>query len=45
MNKSYKELVLDESILDLDTWLPPSAIDEVIQAIINYENRFEENKG
>ena len=45
MNKSYKELVLDESILDLDTWLLPSAIDEVIQAIINYENRFEENKG
>lgn len=44
MNKSYKELVLDESILDLDTWLPQSAIDEVIQAIINYENRFEENK-
>ena len=34
-----KEIVLDESILDLDPWLPQEAIDEVIQAIINYEQR------
>ena len=44
MNKSYNEIVLDESILDLDAWLPQSAIDNVIHAIINYENRLEQEQ-
>lgn len=32
-----KEYVLDESILDLDSWLPPEAVDEVVNAIIEAE--------
>lgn len=34
----YKEVVLDESILDLDSWLPQSAIDEVVELILHLEN-------
>ena len=45
MSEEYKTVVLDESILDIESWLPQSAIDEVVQAIINYENKLEqENK-
>lgn len=33
----YKEVVLDESILDLESWLPQSAIDEVIEVILHLE--------
>ena len=29
----YNEVVLDESILDLDSWLPASAIDELINLL------------
>ena len=42
MTENYKTVVLDESILDIDSWLPQSAIDEVVQAIINYENKLEQ---
>ena len=45
MTQNYKTVVLDESILDIESWLPQEAIDEVVQAIINYENKLEhENK-
>ena len=30
MTREYKIVVLDESILDIDSWLPQSAIDEVV---------------
>lgn len=32
-----KEVVLDESILDLDSWLPQSAVDEVVALILHLE--------
>ena len=32
-----KEVVLDESILDLESWLPQSAIDEVVALILQVE--------
>lgn len=38
-----KEVILDESILDLDSWLPQSAIDEVVKLILQLEEQ-EENK-
>lgn len=44
MTREYKSVVLDESILDIDSWLPQSAIDEVVQEIINYENKLEERE-
>lgn len=45
MTQNYKTVVLDESILDIESWLPKEAIDEVVQAIINYETKLEqENK-
>lgn len=37
----YKEFVLDESILDLESWLPPSAIDEVVALILHLEEQEE----
>ena len=42
MTQNYKTIVLEESILDIESWLPQSAIDEVVQAIINYENKLEQ---
>ena len=36
-----KEVVLDESILDLDLWLPQSAIDEVVALILHLEEQGE----
>ena len=39
----YKEVVLDESILDLDSWLPQSAIDEVVKLILHLEEHEENN--
>ena len=42
MTQNYKTVVLDESILDIDSWLPQEAIDEVVQAIINYETKLEQ---
>lgn len=45
MTQNYKTVVLDESILDIESWLPQEAIDEIVQAIINYETKLEqENK-
>lgn len=37
----YKEFVLDESILDLDSWLPQSAIDELVDLILQLEEQEE----
>ena len=37
----YKEVVLDESILDLESWLPQSAIDEVVELILQLEEQEE----
>lgn len=42
MSEKYKTVVLDESILDIESWLPQKAIDEVVQAIINHETRLEQ---
>lgn len=36
-----KEVVLDESILDLESWLPQSAIDEVVALILYLESQEE----
>ena len=38
-----KEVILDESILDLDSWLPQSAIDEVVALIFHLEAQEENN--
>lgn len=38
-----KEVVLDESILDLDSWLPQSAVDEVVALILHLEAQEENN--
>ena len=38
-----KEVILDESILDLDSWLPQSAIDEVVKLILHLEEQEENN--
>lgn len=35
--------VLDESILDLESWLPQSAIDEVVELILQLEEQEENN--
>lgn len=37
----YREVVLDESILDLDSWLPQSAIDEVVALILHLDSQEE----
>lgn len=42
MTQNYKTVVLDESILDIESWLPQEAVDEVVQAIINYETKLEQ---
>lgn len=39
----YKEVILDESILDLEFWLPQSAIDEVAALILYLEEQEESN--
>ena len=36
-----KEIVLDESILDLDKWLPQEAIDKTVEIIRNLETHQE----
>lgn len=36
-----KEIVLDESILDIDTWLPQEAIDQTVELIRNLETHRE----
>ena len=37
----YKEVVLYESILDLESWLPQSAIEEVVELILQLEEQEE----
>ena len=37
---AIKEIILDESILDIDSWLPKEAIDQVVQAIL-YQEKLE----
>lgn len=37
----YKEVVLDESILDLESWLPQSAVDELVALILSLESQEE----
>ena len=39
----YKEVILDESILDLESWLPQSAIDKVAALILYLEEQEEES--
>ena len=34
---TYTEIELDESILDIDSWLPKEAINEVVNFIIEQE--------
>ncbi len=34
---TYKEIILDDSILDIDTWLPQEAIDQMIEIILHLE--------
>ena len=36
-----KEIVLDESILDIDAWLPQEAIDQTVELIRNLETHQE----
>lgn len=38
-----KEVTLDESVLDLDSWLPQSAIDELAALILHLETQEEDN--
>ena len=39
-----KKIVLDESILDIDKWLPQEAIDQMIE-LICYLDNLENNQG
>ena len=36
-----KEIILDESILDIDKWLPQEAIDQTVELIRNLETHQE----
>ena len=36
-----KEIILDESILDIDEWLPQEAIDQTVELIRNLETHRE----
>lgn len=36
-----KEIILDESILDIDKWLPQEAIDQTVELIRNLETHRE----
>lgn len=42
---AYKEIILDDSILDIDSWLPQHAIDELVQAIREAEEIDEDDAG
>lgn len=35
---AIKEIVLDDSILDLDSWLPKEAVEQIVQIISNQKN-------
>ena len=32
---TYKNIILDESILDIDSWFPQEAIDEIVKFILD----------
>lgn len=34
---AYNEIILDESILDIDSWLPKDALDELVKLVIKKE--------
>lgn len=34
---AYKNLILDDSILDIDSWFPQSVIDEIVEVIASHE--------
>ena len=37
---TYKNIILDESILDIDSWLPEKAIDEIVEVVGDiYQNK------
>ena len=36
-DKIMKKIVLDESILDIDKWLPPEAVDQMVEIILHLE--------
>lgn len=40
---AIKEVVLDESILDIDAWLPKEAVEEIVQAIVYQERLTKSN--
>lgn len=40
VNMTYKNIILDDSILDIDSWLPETAIDEIIAVL----NELEDNQ-
>lgn len=33
----YKNIILDDSILDIDSWFPQEAIDEIVEIIKTYK--------
>jgi len=37
---AYEEIILDESILDLDAWLPEKAVEEILQAILHQDSLY-----
>ena len=43
---AYNEIILDESVLDVDSWLPEFAIDKLVESLIElideYNYRLEE---
>lgn len=36
-DKIMKKIILDESILDIDKWLPQEAIDQMVEIILHLE--------
>lgn len=38
-----KEIILDESILDIDKWLPQEAIDQTVKLIYHLEKQSRNN--
>ena len=45
---AYKDIILDDSILDIDSWLPQEALDEIVEVIktiseLQSTGRFDKN--
>lgn len=36
-DKKYRDIILDESVLDIDSWLPKEEMDKLVQFISNQE--------